>query len=81
MREQRQGGLEKAVYWTEYVATRGALHLRSPLADAPLVDYFMLDVIAAAFASVLIAITVILVLIGGIFKSFRRETHVKVKRN
>lgn len=39
-------GLEKAVWWTEYVLRHGTQHLRSPSADIPLYQYYFLDVIA-----------------------------------
>ncbi|XP_018561507.1 UDP-glucuronosyltransferase 2B7 [Anoplophora glabripennis] len=39
-------GLEKAVWWTEYVIrNKGAKHLRNPAADIPLYQYFLVDVI------------------------------------
>ncbi|KAJ8923421.1 hypothetical protein NQ315_001979 [Exocentrus adspersus] len=37
-------GLEKAVWWTEYVIrNKGAKHLRNPAADIPLYQYYLLD--------------------------------------
>ncbi|XP_044755200.1 uncharacterized protein LOC123314144 [Coccinella septempunctata] len=45
-KDQPMKGLEKAVWWTEYVLRHGTQHLRSPSADIPLYQYFFLDVIA-----------------------------------
>lgn len=40
-------GLDKAIWWTEYVIRhKGAKQLRNPAADIPLYQYFLLDVIA-----------------------------------
>ncbi|KAF5302525.1 hypothetical protein FQR65_LT00897 [Abscondita terminalis] len=40
-------GLQNAVWWTEYVIRHnGTKHLRSPLLDIPLYQYYLLDVIA-----------------------------------
>lgn len=39
-------GLEKAVWWTEYVIrNKGAKLLRNPIRDLPLYQYYFLDVI------------------------------------
>lgn len=47
-RDQPMSGLEKAVWWTEYVIRhKGAKHLRSPLLDVPWYQYLLLDVIGA----------------------------------
>ncbi|XP_045475113.1 UDP-glycosyltransferase UGT4-like isoform X2 [Harmonia axyridis] len=45
-KDQPMKGLEKAVWWTEYVLRHGTQHLRSPSADIPLYQYYFLDVIA-----------------------------------
>lgn len=60
MAEQRAGGLEKAVFWIEYTAKYGADHLRSPLADASIVDYLMLDIIALVAVVFLMIVALIL---------------------
>lgn len=40
-------GLDKAIWWTEYVIRhKGAKQLRNPAADIPLYQYLLLDVIA-----------------------------------
>lgn len=46
MEDQRAGALDKAMHHVEYVATYGADHLRSPLADASIRDYLLLDILA-----------------------------------
>ncbi|KAL3288267.1 hypothetical protein HHI36_002715 [Cryptolaemus montrouzieri] len=45
--DQPRTGLEEIVWWCEYVIRhKGAHHLRSPGADIPFYEYFMLDVLA-----------------------------------
>jgi len=53
-KDQPMKGLEKAVWWTEYVLRHGTEHLRSPSADIPLYQYFFLDVIAFLSVSLFI---------------------------
>jgi len=44
--DQPMTGLERAVWWTEYVLRhKGAKHLRSPAIDLPSYQYYLLDVI------------------------------------
>lgn len=47
IRDQPMTGLERAIWWTEYVIRhKGASHLKSPLAGMPWYQYFLLDVLA-----------------------------------
>ncbi|KAF5302524.1 hypothetical protein FQR65_LT00896 [Abscondita terminalis] len=44
--DQPMTGLEKAIWWTEYVLRHnGTKHLRSPMLDIPFYQYYLLDVI------------------------------------
>lgn len=44
-RDEKNSGVQKAVYWTEYVIRhKGAKHLKNPIFDAPFWKYYMLDV-------------------------------------
>lgn len=44
-------GLEKAIWWIEYVIRQnGAKHLRSPAMDLPSYQYYLLDVVGAFLA-------------------------------
>ncbi|XP_031348326.1 UDP-glucuronosyltransferase 2C1-like [Photinus pyralis] len=46
-KDQPMTGLERAVWWTEYVIRHGgATHFRSPLLDIPFYQYYFLDVFA-----------------------------------
>ncbi|KAK5640042.1 hypothetical protein RI129_010853 [Pyrocoelia pectoralis] len=46
-KDQPSTGLERAVWWSEYVIRhKGAKHLRSPLLDIPWYQYLLLDVLA-----------------------------------
>lgn len=50
-------GLEKAVWWTEYVIrNKGAKHLRNPAADLPLYQYFLLDVIGLLLSVIAVVV-------------------------
>lgn len=53
-------GLEKAVWWTEYVLrNKGAKHLKGPAANIPSYQYYLLDVIGFLLAVLLICLFVI----------------------
>ncbi|KAF5287366.1 hypothetical protein FQA39_LY15969 [Lamprigera yunnana] len=68
--DQPMTGLEKAIWWTEYVIRhKGAKHLRSPILDVPSYRYFMLDIIAAL---ALILLSVIFVFIFFVKKLIKR---------
>lgn len=55
--DQPMTGLERAVWWTEYVIRHGgAQHLRNPALDLPWYQYFLLDVIGFTFLVFLIII-------------------------
>lgn len=67
--DQPNTGLERAVWWTEYVIRhKGAAHLRSPALDIPLYQYYLLDVIAV----LVLFITVLIGLVGVVLKVFLR---------
>lgn len=86
-------GLEKAVWWTEYVLRhKGAKHLRSGAIDLPLYQYFLLDVLgllsAICFLITWIAVKLSKFIFGRICKSFfhRKKTEEgnirkKLKKN
>ncbi|KAF2886213.1 hypothetical protein ILUMI_19960 [Ignelater luminosus] len=50
-KDQPMTGLERAVWWTEYVIRhKGAKHLKSPALDVPAYQYYLLDVIGFILA-------------------------------
>lgn len=58
--DQPMTGLEKAVWWTEYVIrNKGAKHLRSPAIDMPMYQYLLLDVIVFILAILIILLWII----------------------
>ncbi|XP_072400615.1 UDP-glycosyltransferase UGT5-like isoform X2 [Diabrotica undecimpunctata] len=60
--DQPMKGVEKAVWWIEYVIRhKGAKHLRSPAADMSFFEYFMVDV-------VLFLLTCIVVILYSVYK-------------
>ncbi|KAJ3662472.1 hypothetical protein Zmor_006820 [Zophobas morio] len=55
-KDEAMSGLEKAVWWTEYVIRhKGAKHLKSPAVDVPLYQYLLLDVIGFTVGVILFA--------------------------
>ncbi|XP_031331317.1 UDP-glucuronosyltransferase 2B33-like [Photinus pyralis] len=62
--DQPMTGIEKAVWWTEYVIHHsGAKHLRSPLLDIPWYQYLLLDVIGVLLLAVLLILYVVYLII------------------
>lgn len=60
MKDQPQDGLEKAIWWIEYVIRhKGAKHLRSTAVDLPWWKYLMLDIFAF-ISAIFLAIVLIL---------------------
>ncbi|XP_074031302.1 UDP-glucosyltransferase 2 [Leptinotarsa decemlineata] len=48
--DEPMSGLEKAVWWTEYVIrNRGAKELRNPASDIPLYQFYLLDILGFIF--------------------------------
>lgn len=59
LKDQPMTGLEKAVWWTEYVIrNKGAPHLRNPGADMSWPEFLILDVVA--FLVVIVAVTLVI---------------------
>ncbi|KAF7264251.1 hypothetical protein GWI33_000426 [Rhynchophorus ferrugineus] len=76
MKDQPQDGLDKAIWWIEYVIRhKGAKHLRSIAVDMPWWQYMMLDILAflsAVLLSVLLtlyfSVRLLYILVNCIFK-------------
>lgn len=61
--DQPMRGIDKVVWWTEYVIRHGgAKHLRNPAADLPWYQYFLLDV-AAVFLAFLALVVILFVIL------------------
>ncbi|KAF2892700.1 hypothetical protein ILUMI_13472 [Ignelater luminosus] len=75
-------GLEKAVWWSEYVIRhKGARHLRSPAIDLPIYQYFLLDVIGFLLAVVIVSIIIVYKIVKlsiRFVKSFFKITKQKI---
>ncbi|KAF2893561.1 hypothetical protein ILUMI_12615, partial [Ignelater luminosus] len=55
--DQPMTGLEKAVWWAEYVIRhKGAKHLRSPVLEIPSYQYYLLDVIGFCLGAIVVAV-------------------------
>nr|XP_023029679.1 UDP-glucuronosyltransferase 2B33-like [Leptinotarsa decemlineata] len=77
LKDQPLKGVDKAVYWIEYVIRhKGAKHLRSPAADMPYYKYFMVDV-----AIFLLAVCCFCVFIIGRLYPLLLKKNEKVKMN
>lgn len=83
-------GLERAVWWTEYVLRhKGAKHLRYGGADMPLYKYYLVDVLAAIFGALfiilLISIKLTKLTIKTLLRCFKSKkvesSKQKVKKN
>ncbi|KAF2900031.1 hypothetical protein ILUMI_06156 [Ignelater luminosus] len=71
-RDQPMTGLERAIWWTEYVLRhKGAVHLRSPAMDLPLYQYFLLDVIGFCLLIILVISFILIKLVKLLFKLFK----------
>nr|XP_023024873.1 UDP-glucuronosyltransferase 2B7-like [Leptinotarsa decemlineata] len=76
--DQPLQGLEKAVWWVEYVIRhQGAKHLRSPAADMTFFEYFMVDV-AIFLMCCILAISYVVVNITKLIMSTRIQLKRKV---
>ncbi|KAL3288275.1 hypothetical protein HHI36_002723 [Cryptolaemus montrouzieri] len=80
--DQPQSGVDKIVWWCEYVIRhKGAEHLRSPAADIPLYEYFMLDVIAVILVALYVIYKVISLFLRTLIGLLRGKKSVKEKKN
>uniref|UniRef100_A0A6P7F017 UDP-glucuronosyltransferase n=1 Tax=Diabrotica virgifera virgifera TaxID=50390 RepID=A0A6P7F017_DIAVI len=74
--DQPVKGVEKAVWWIEYVIRhKGAKHLRSPAADMSFFEYFMVDVILfllICITLVLYSVYKLMTVLRSIFRSLKR---------
>ncbi|KAF2892703.1 hypothetical protein ILUMI_13475 [Ignelater luminosus] len=67
-------GLEKAVWWTEYVIRhKGARHLRSPAVDMSIYQYLFLDVIAFVLAVTVLSSFILYKITVFSFKLIRKS--------
>lgn len=73
-------GLEKAVWWTEYVIRhKGARHLRSPAIDMPWYQYLLLDVIGFVVGVLIIAVFIIYKTIRFLLSIFLTQKKLKTQ--
>ncbi|KAF5302522.1 hypothetical protein FQR65_LT00894 [Abscondita terminalis] len=71
--DQPMSGLDKAIWWTEYVIRHnGTKHLRSPILDIPFYQYYLLDVIAVFTLAIVVLISVIVLICKVLFKLSKR---------
>lgn len=82
MKDQPQDGLEKAIWWVEYVIRhKGAKHLRSTAVDLPWWQYLMLDVLGFILVTILAIIFSLYVLLKLLFKFVRVVLGVCISNN
>ncbi|CAH1101184.1 unnamed protein product [Psylliodes chrysocephalus] len=78
--DQPMKGVEKAVWWIEYVIRhKGAKHLRSPAADMSFFEYFMVDVVLFLGGCVVLALYLV-IKIASLTKNVTKSTK-KVKKH
>nr|QIK00360.1 UDP-glycosyltransferase [Xylotrechus quadripes] len=75
-------GLEKAIWWIEYVIrNKGAKHLRNPVVDVPLYQYFLLDVICFLVLVLLATIFIACLVVRFLLNRFVTTTKLKYNKN
>ncbi|KAF5301858.1 hypothetical protein FQR65_LT08690 [Abscondita terminalis] len=78
--DQPMTGLEKAIWWTEYVIRhKGTRHMRSPLLDIPFYQYYLLDVIAILTTTLIVIVGIIFLVFKFLFRIVQTVTFRKVK--
>ncbi|KAF5280449.1 hypothetical protein FQR65_LT03258 [Abscondita terminalis] len=71
-------GLEKAVWWVEYVIRhKGAKHLKSPAVDLPLYQYYLLDIFGFIFIIFTTGIFIISKVVRFVVSSNSAKTKLK----
>ncbi|XP_031331172.1 UDP-glucuronosyltransferase 2B2-like [Photinus pyralis] len=71
--DQPMTGLERAVWWTEYVLRhKGAKHLRSPFLEIPTYQYLLLDVIC-------VLLVILAVLSGAAYVLFKLALRLVIR--
>ncbi|KAK5639920.1 hypothetical protein RI129_010731 [Pyrocoelia pectoralis] len=79
--DQPMTGLERAVWWTEYVIRhKGAPHLKSPLKDYPWYQYLLLDVMAVLIISFIILVCMIYLTIRTLWRCFKPKPKCQEKK-
>ncbi|XP_042231682.1 UDP-glucosyltransferase 2-like [Homarus americanus] len=79
LQAQKETGLERAVWWVEYVMEHGNDYLRFSGADLSLVQYLLLDVLAIIGGVALVIGVVLFFLARSIFKRFWPSSSSKAK--
>ncbi|KAJ8930795.1 hypothetical protein NQ314_016372 [Rhamnusium bicolor] len=79
--DQEMTGLEKAVWWTEYVLRhRGTDHFRDPSVDLPLYQYYLLDVICFVLTALLFTIYILYKTITLLWKTIKWLFKIGVRK-
>ncbi|XP_031357721.1 UDP-glucuronosyltransferase 2B33-like [Photinus pyralis] len=81
--DQPMTGLERAVWWTEYVIRhKGAAHLKSPALDMPWYQYYFLDVISVLLFTLIGALYFMVKVIKATLRAlWRNVVRSKGKKN
>lgn len=73
-------GLEKVVWWTEYVIrNQGAKYLRNPRADVSWAEFLILDVVAYLFSIFVVVLLVTYKIAKYVFNKLFRRKNLKTK--
>ncbi|KAF5307255.1 hypothetical protein FQR65_LT06971 [Abscondita terminalis] len=71
--DQPETGLERAVWWTEYVLRhKGAPHLRNPAYELPFYQYYSLDVIGFCLSLILLSVYLSFKIVCVVLKLVKR---------
>ncbi|KAK4872740.1 hypothetical protein RN001_014769 [Aquatica leii] len=79
--DQPMTGLEKAIWWTEYVIRHnGTKHLRCPSLDIPFYQYYLLDVIAVVTLVLIALIGAFIFIFKSLLKLIKKLTRDTVRK-
>lgn len=80
IKDQPMSGLEKVVWWTEYVIrNKGAPYLRNPRADVTWAEFLILDVVSFLFGILTVVLYVVYKITRYLFKIVPKSSQVKKK--
>ncbi|XP_026736021.1 UDP-glucuronosyltransferase 2B9-like [Trichoplusia ni] len=82
LRDQPESPLNRTIWWLEHLLRHGnAKHLRSPAANISWWDYLELELVLTLLAGLFTVISLIVLAVYYLYKSFVRRYEVKVKRS
>lgn len=79
-KDQPLSGLEKAVWWTEYVIRhKGATHFKNPMTDLPFYQVYLMDVIGFILVILIFSAYIIYLLSIFLLKELKKLCYNRMK--